>query len=219
MLLREDDDPTLAKKHFFKALEINPEYAVAFYELAHHSEKNGDINEAKIHFQKATDVDQNYVDAYFNLARILKSPSEHDQAVRNYETAIEIKSDMADSHYWFAKLLTTGERLSNDGTLLKEPKLDEAEKHFKHAIRIDPKFAKAFYRLGILLYEKKEYTTALYNFEQAIKLDPKFPKAHYSLAILLMNKDARNALEKDPQPKSKKSIRGNEKTNKANKKT
>ena len=26
---------------------------------------------------------------------------------------------MADCHYWFAKLLTTGERLSNDGTLLQ----------------------------------------------------------------------------------------------------
>ena len=68
-----------------------------------------------------------------------------------------------------------------------------------------------------MAYEKKEYTTALYNFEQAIKLDPEFPKAHYSLAILLMNKDARNALEKDPQPESKKSIRRNEKTNKSNK--
>ena len=63
---------------------------MAYYELAHHSERNGDINEAKIHFQKATDVNQNFVEAYFNLARILTSPSEHDQAVRNYETAIEI---------------------------------------------------------------------------------------------------------------------------------
>ena len=34
----------------FRALEIDPEYSIAYYELAHHAEKNGDLNEAKIHF-------------------------------------------------------------------------------------------------------------------------------------------------------------------------
>ena len=104
---------------------------------------------------------------------------------------------MADCHYWFAKLLTTGERLSNDGTLLKEPKIDEAEKHFNRAIKINPNFAKAYYRLGLLLYSKKAYLSALDNFEHAIKLDPNFSKAHYSLAVLLMSNEASKIIEKE----------------------
>ena len=62
---------------------------------------------------------------------------------------------MADCHYWFAKLLTSGERLTNDGTLLKEPNLIKAEEHFRKAIEIDPQYSKAYYRLGLLLYGKK----------------------------------------------------------------
>jgi superkiller protein 3 len=147
------------------------------------------------------------VDAYFNLARILTSPSEHDQAVRNYETALEINPEMADCHYWFAKLLTTGERLSNDGTLLKEPKIDDAKKHFMRAIDIDPKFAKAYYRLGLLLYHNKDYSNALHNLEKAITLDPTFSKAHYSLAVLLMDKNAKELVQKGTQAEKKKKTR------------
>ena len=79
---------SLAKKHFYKALELNPEFAEAYYDLAFHSEKSGDINEAKIHFQKATDVEQNFAEAYFNLARLCTSPSEYEFAERNFETAL-----------------------------------------------------------------------------------------------------------------------------------
>ena len=51
-ILTQNDDPSLAKKHFYKALEINPDFALAYYDLAFHAEKSGDINEAKIHFKK-----------------------------------------------------------------------------------------------------------------------------------------------------------------------
>ena len=50
MILRSDEDASLAKT-FYKALELNPEYSLAYFEL-HHSVANGDLNEAKLHFQK-----------------------------------------------------------------------------------------------------------------------------------------------------------------------
>ena len=205
LILRHYDDPNLAKKHFYKALEINPEYSLAYYELAHHVEKNGDLNEAKIHFQKASDVDQNFVEAYFNLARILKSPSEYDQAIRNYETALEINPNFAECHYWFAKALTSGERLKSDGSLVKEPNIKKAERHFSIATKLDPKFYKAFYRLGLILKEQGEYINAYKNFEQAIKLNPSFSKVHYSMAVLLMDKRGGSIIEKNLKQKSSKS--------------
>ena len=53
MLFKDEKDPTLAKKHFYKALELNPDFSDAYYELAVHAEACGDISEAKIHFQKS----------------------------------------------------------------------------------------------------------------------------------------------------------------------
>jgi tetratricopeptide (TPR) repeat protein len=103
---------------------------------------------------------------------------------------------MAICHYWFAKILTTGARLTNDGTLLHEPNIIKAEEHFRRAIEIDPSFSKAYYKLGLLLKNEKQFSNALENFETAIKLNPSFAQAHYSLAVLLMDKEATVELEK-----------------------
>ena len=97
---------------------------------------------------------------------------------------------MAICHYWFAKLLTSGQKLANDGTLLSEPNPEKAKFHFEKAIQIDPSFDKAYYRLGLLLYDAMEYKNAYEKFVKAIKLNASFARAHYSLAVLLMNKDA-----------------------------
>ena len=167
-------------------------------------EKHGDINEAKIHFQKASDVDQNFVEAYFNLARILKSPSEYDQAVRNYETALEIKPDFPECHYWFAKALTTGERLKSDGSLVKEPDVKRAEKHFRKAVELDSTFYKAHYRLGLILKDRGEFIDAYKNLELAIKLNSSYSRAHYSMAVLLMDKRASIKIEEFLKQKNQK---------------
>ena len=93
----------------------------------------------KIHFQKTTDIDQNFSKAYYHLAKSLRNPSEFDQAFRNYETALEIDPGMEECHYNFACLLIEGEKLKNDGTLVKEPNLTLAEKHLKLAIEVNPR--------------------------------------------------------------------------------
>jgi tetratricopeptide (TPR) repeat protein len=194
MIMRSDEDPSLAKKHFYKALEINPEYALAYFELGNHTVNHGDFNEAKLHFQKATDLDQNFVLAYFHLGKILTNPSEYSQAYRNYETALEIEPELAECHYWFAKLLSKGEKLKSDGSIIKEPEILKARHHLEKAIQIDNNFSKAYYKLGILQVTNKEYTMALKNFEEAIKFNNNFAEAHYQIALLLMNENAKNEL-------------------------
>ena len=150
MILRNDEDATLAKKHFYKALEINPEYSEAYFELGNHTVNHGDYNEAKLHFQKATDLDQNFVLAYFHLGKILNNPSEYNQAYRNYETALEIDPELSECHYWFAKLLSKGEKLKSDGSLILEPETEKAKEHILKAININPEYSKAYYKLGLL---------------------------------------------------------------------
>ena len=155
-----------------------------------------------MHFQKASDLDQNFVLAYFHLAKILTNPSEYDQAYRNYETALEIDPNLADGHYWFSKLVSGGEKLKSDGSLIKEPEIERAKKHLRKAISINKSFAKAYFKLGLLLVEDKEYLDAMKNFESAISNDKDFAEAHYQIALLLMDENALKALSK-PKPRSK----------------
>jgi tetratricopeptide (TPR) repeat protein len=171
--------------------------------LGNHSVANGDLNEAKLHFQKASDLDQNFVLAYFHLAKILTNPSEYDQAYRNYETALEIKPDLSECHYWFAKLLASGEKLKTDGSLIREPEINRAKDHLSKAIKINKKFAKAYFKLGLLLVEDGEYIDAMKNFESAITFNKDFAEAHYQIALLLMDEKASKILSKAKPKKAK----------------
>ena len=200
MLSKNDKDSTLAKKHFYKALELNPEFPEAYFELAVHSESNGDISEAKIHFQKATEVDQNYAEAYFNLARLCSTnPSEFEQAYRNFETALEIDPEYEICHYFFGKLLIKGSQVTKDGSLVHKPDLKEAEFHFLEALRINPNSSISLFELGKLQSSKKMFYEAYQSFAKAIKIDSKFADAHYEL-VLLMNTSTKRLFPARSQP-------------------
>ena len=164
---------------------------------------HGDFNEAKLHFQKATDLDQNFVMAYFHLGKILTNPSEYSQAYRNYETALEIDPQLADCHYWFAKLLSKGEKLKSDGSIIFEPELEKARHHLLRALEIDDKFAKAYYKLGLLQVKHKEYSSSLENFEKAINCNPKYAEAHYQIALLLMDENAQKEITANRRKRTK----------------
>ena len=62
------------------------------------------------------------------------------------------------------------------------------------ALEIDDKFAKAYYKLGLLQVKHKEYSSSLENFEKAINCNPKYAEAHYQIALLLMDETAQKEI-------------------------
>ena len=61
---------------------------------------------------------------------------------------------------------------------------DQAIDNYSKAIKIDPKFAKAYNNRGIAYVLKKKYDLAIKDFNKAIKLDPKNGKAYNNRAIV-----------------------------------
>ena len=62
-------------------------------------------------------------------------------------------------------------------------KIEKAKDHLRRAISINKNFAKAYYKLGLLLVDNKEYKDAMKNFESAISNDKDFAEAHYQIAF------------------------------------
>ena len=129
------------------------------------------------------------------MARILTNPSEYDQAIRNFETALEIDPDFAECHYWFSKILVSGKKLEADWNLDQETRPRTGRKAIAKAIKINPKFYKAYYRLGLLLKDHEKYAESFENLSKAIKINPKFAEAHYHLAVLLMDEKSRKSFQ------------------------
>jgi Tfp pilus assembly protein PilF len=47
-------------------------------------------------------------------------------------------------------------------------------KHFQEAIRIQPLFANAHYRLSVIFKEKGQSNKALYHYNEAVRINPSF---------------------------------------------
>jgi tetratricopeptide (TPR) repeat protein len=61
---------------------------------------------------------------------------------------------------------------------------DQAIDNYSKAIKINPKFVKAYNNRGIAYIWKKKYDLALADFNKAIELDPKNGKAYNNRAIV-----------------------------------
>ena len=61
---------------------------------------------------------------------------------------------------------------------------------FNEAIQLDPKSQQAYFQLGLVFMNQKDYTAAIESFENVIELNPEFPDTFFNLGFI-------NALAKD----------------------
>jgi len=62
--------------------------------------------------------------------------------------------------------------------------LDAAIEAFNNAIKIDPKYAPAYYNRALPTHSKKNQDEAISNYDQAIQLDSKYKEAYYQRGSL-----------------------------------
>jgi tetratricopeptide (TPR) repeat protein len=87
---QEAKDLSTAEKLYRKAIELNPGYFAAHYNLGNllRDLKRGD--EAVAAFRKAIELEPNYAGAYYNLGNLLRVLKRDDEAEAAYRKAIEI---------------------------------------------------------------------------------------------------------------------------------
>ena len=128
-----------ALKYYKKALEINPDYAEAYYNMGIALKDNGDLDAAIDSYKKALEIKPDYVGAYFNTGNILKDTGDLEAAIDSYKKALEIKPDYAEAY-------------NNVGIALEDKgDLEEAINSYKKALEIKPDYAEARENLILLL--------------------------------------------------------------------
>ena len=174
-----------ARAHLNKAIELNPQYAEAYFSRALMFGREKDYDSAIADFEKVVELDPDHPDARTALALIYAArgaesglENDYDRAIEDIERAIEL--DPEDSDLKFTAAMTF---LLRGRTLLEEDNLIEAIADFDNVIAVlkdapvlDPSrtdarmvVSSAYFLRGLAHYEGGDSSKTLADLDAAIE--------------------------------------------------
>jgi serine/threonine protein kinase/TolB-like protein/Tfp pilus assembly protein PilF len=158
-----------AIKHFRQAVEIDPDYALAYAGLAdayyalssNHVPANEAMPKALAAAEQALRMDDTLSEAHASLG-LVKAFYEWDWAGAEgeYRRAIELNPGYASAHHWYGWYLALMGRLN------------EAIAEIKQASELDPLSLEINSDLGLSFFFARQYERAIEQFEKALEMDP-----------------------------------------------
>ena len=144
-----------------KAIELKPNYPIAYSNLGGILKDLGKLQEAELTSRKAIELNPNNAELYYNLGSILKDRGKLQEAVSFQQKAITLKPDYPQAYL-------------NLGGLLRDlGKWQEAELTTRKAIELKPDSPNAHRDLSICLYLLGDLNSALKSIIKANSLDNK----------------------------------------------
>uniref|UniRef100_A0A3B3WBN7 UDP-N-acetylglucosamine--peptide N-acetylglucosaminyltransferase 110 kDa subunit n=1 Tax=Poecilia mexicana TaxID=48701 RepID=A0A3B3WBN7_9TELE len=192
---------------YLKAIETQPNFAVAWSNLGCVFNAQGEIWLAIHHFEKAVTLDPNFLDAYINLGNVLKEARIFDRAVAAYLRALSLSPNHAVVHgnlacvYYEQGLIDLAidtyrraielqphfpDAYCNLANALKEKgNVSEAEECYNTALRLCPTHADSLNNLANIKREQGNIEEAVQLYRKALEVFPEFAAAHSNLASVL----------------------------------
>jgi tetratricopeptide (TPR) repeat protein len=164
-------DPKESERLYRRTVELAPDYAAAYDNLAKLLEASGRSDEAIQSCRQAVKVRSDYAPAYTHLGYLLMT-SDPSAALKLHEQALELDPNLADAHSNLAGLLAD-----------RNPAL--AVEHYRAALTLLPENPEAHYNLANVLYRQHRYTEAIGHLRESLRLRPDWPEARRNLTILL----------------------------------
>jgi len=147
-----------AETIFRQVIRINPQDALAYYNLGTALYDQGKLEEAITYYQKAIQLNAKFAGTYIVLGAALYKQGKLEEAIAYYRQAIQLDPKFAGTYY-------------NLGTALYDQgKLEEAITYYQKAIQLDPKYAGAYINLGAVLYLQGKLEEAITNYRIALSL-------------------------------------------------
>src|SRR5207248_7587184 len=175
---RTVDDLNRAMALFQKALELDPNYALAHAGIAdcyvllgeYGSQPLGGISKARTEAYKALELDGRLAEAHATLGLLSFYDYDWKNAEAQLKRAIELRSGYATAHHWYALLLTVLGRFP------------EARAEADRAVQLDPASPAVNNMLGVVAYDSRDFGRAIEAFRKTLELEPGFLPAKGFLA-------------------------------------
>ncbi len=214
---------------FQEAIALDPEHAVAYFQLGMVYYDLGRFAESLAALEKAAELDPNDPDTQRNLGTAYGKMNEWEKAIAPYEKAVELKPDFGEAYGdlagayantgKIADAIAAGEKAielapeyvtahNNLGIAYgMQGDLDQAITLFKKALQINPEDAMAHYNLGFAYDNQNLLDQAIFEYREAIRIDPDYGDARENLGSVLARQNKfdeaiaewQALLERDPE--------------------
>jgi tetratricopeptide (TPR) repeat protein/thiol-disulfide isomerase/thioredoxin len=163
-----------AIREFTLALESDPDYAEAHYNLGTLYLKQEKPDEARRHLERALALRREYPDALNNLGLLAAQAGDNAQAIRYFQQAIAQRPDYALAFY----------NLGN--VFRREQRFSEAKEALDRAVALAPDDPEVNYGIGMLYAQLNDADRALKFWQQALQLRPDYPEVLNNLGVLFV---------------------------------
>jgi TolB-like protein/Flp pilus assembly protein TadD len=183
---RTSGDLEKAGEYFKRAIELDPDYALAYAGLAEHYfllPEYSDVNpktvlpQAKAAGERALEIDSTVAQALTTLAMLSflqdRDPSASE---RGFKDVIRLHPNSAEAHRLYGLVLMCLDR--------RDEAIEEAEK----ALELDPLSLIANRQLGLVLCSARSYDKAIEALLRVLELDPHYSAAHLTLGCAYLAK-------------------------------
>jgi tetratricopeptide (TPR) repeat protein len=164
-----------AANAFTQSLQLNPEYADAYRELAVLLIDAGVLDQAMEALVMAIKLNPQDAIAFYHLGLIKKIQGLDAEAIDAYSVATALKPDYAEAHVNLGKIA------------IDRGKFELGERACRKAIEANPKLAQAYVNLGMVLRERKKFDEALVHARKGAELDPTNGAAQSNLGNVYMD--------------------------------
>ncbi len=159
---------------FRLAIQDNPEYADAYYNLGTLYMKKEMRAEARQSFERALQLRPDYPDALNNLGLLAAQEGHADEAISYFQRAVEKNPEYVIG-------------LQNLGNLYREQgRWAESQRALERALYIAPEDPELNYSLGMLFARQDDTGRASEYLHKAVKLRPDYPEALNNLGVLYL---------------------------------
>ncbi len=170
---RYENDNECYEKQLANAERLGGENKYILFYLGNFALQEGDYRQARDHLERALELDPLIKGARSQLGLVYGKLGMDGLAIDAYKQALEHGERSAEVHFNLANALRRFGRL------------EEAEKQYLEALRLDKMLIDAYNNLGNLYETQRRYQEAMEIYMQALKMQPESAMLYNNLSIVL----------------------------------
>ena len=188
MVLAHEEKYEEAIAAISQAVVLQPEFAIAWYNLGHIEQKIGHADQAKVYYDRAISLQNDLTKARFDRALLLKANGQREAAIKEYDEIIEMRGgDYLEAY------------LNRGLTRKMTGDFSGALEDLTRVIRLDPTNPEVYKNRANLYLLYGYAVQAVHDYTNAIDLDAEYAEAYFNrgLAQFLLHDKASGCYDLD----------------------